>query len=402
MTSGHADIPSKDPIRQLLRESHLLSADQVAPIVAARAADLGFLETVIYLADYEQVSLLPLSGSGVPPRQELSIEGTVAGLAYRRMQLAHTERPGSGHHLWLPLVDGAARLGVIELAVEATTAEVEDEASTLASLVAELIVVNDLYSDSFSRIRRRRVMTLAAEIQWDLLPPLTFATNRFVIAGALEPAYEIGGDTFDYAVTNDTADVLVLDSVGHGLASALLASAAVGAYRHARRSQLDLPEISQAMNAIIAQQFGGSQFATAAIARLDLDTGQLRWVNAGHPAPLILRHGSLIHPPACPPARPLGLQSGKPLECETRLQPGDRVLLFTDGIVEARSPDGEYFGEERLADFVLRAAAAGDPAPETVRRLMRQVLVHQSDQLQDDASIIVLEWCTGRERQLLV
>ena len=185
--------------------------------------------------------------------------------------------------------------------------------------MAELLVVNDLYSDTFSRLRRRRVMTLAAEIQWDLLPPLTFATNRFVISGALELAYEIGGDTFDYAVTNDTADVLVLDSVGYGLASALLASAAVGAYRHARRSQLDLSETSHALDAVIAQQFSASQFATAAIVRLDLETGQLRSVNAGHPAPLILRNGSLVHPPACPPARPLGLQSGKPLECETRL-----------------------------------------------------------------------------------
>ena len=135
-------------------------------------------------------------------------------------------------------------------------------------------------------------------------------------------------------------NVLVLDSVGYGLASALLASAAVGAYRHARRSQLDLSEISHALDAVIAQQFSASQFATAAIVRLDLETGQLRSVNAGHPAPLILRGGSLLHPLACPPARPLGLQSGKPLECETRLEPGDQVLLYTDGIVEARSPTG--------------------------------------------------------------
>ncbi len=91
----------------------------------------------------------------------------------------------------------------------------------------------------------------------------------------------------------------------------------------------------------------------------------------------------------------------KPLCCETRLEPGDRLVLYTDGITEARSPDGEFFGEQRLVDFIRAAVAAGDPAPETVGRLMRHVLDHQADQLQDDASIVVLEWATGAERRLV-
>jgi len=93
--------------------------------------------------------------------------------------------------------------------------------------------------------------------------------------------------------------------------------------------------------------------------------------------------------------RPLGLQDAKPEVCQTRLEHGDRLLLYTDGITEARSPSGEFFGEQRLADHIISALAAGDPAPETVRRLMRSVLTHQADQLQDDASIVVLEWLTG-------
>jgi serine phosphatase RsbU (regulator of sigma subunit) len=391
-----------DPLRSLLHASHLLAPDDLASTVAAHARSMGARETVIYLVDYEQATLVPLPGAGVPERQELAIEATMAGRAFRRVEVVDSVARGGSHRLWLPLLDGVERLGVVELTLAAEPdAELEEDFRALISLVAELVVVHGAYGDVFTRLRRRRTFSLAAEIQWGLLPPLTFGTERIVITGGLEPAYDIGGDTFDYAVNGDTADVLILDSVGHGLPAAVLASVAVGAYRHARRTMLDLPDIAQQVDAAIAGQFGASQFATAVLARLDLDTGRLRWINAGHPPPLILRGSSLVRPPPCPPHRPLGLQDAKPDYCETRLEPGDRLLLYTDGITEARSPDGEFFGEQRLADFIAAAVAAGDPAPEMVRRLMRRLLVHQADQLQDDATIVVLEWRTGEEHRLL-
>jgi serine phosphatase RsbU (regulator of sigma subunit) len=222
-----------------------------------------------------------------------------------------------------------------------------------------------------------------------------------VITGGLEPAYDVGGDSFDYAVNGDVVDLLVIDAVGHGLPAAVLASVAVSAYRHARRNELDLPDIATSVDAAIAGQFPGSQFATAVLVRLDLDTGQLRWINAGHPEPVILRGSALVRLPRCPPARPLGLQGSTPTPCDTRLEPGDRLLLYTDGITEARSPDGDFFGERRLADHVSAAVAAGEPSPETVRRLMRSVLAHQADRLQDDASIVMLEWRAGAHRRTL-
>src|SRR4051795_5449775 len=371
-------------------------------MVATHVRSLGAREAVIYLADYEQVTLLPLPGDGVPQRQELAIEGTMAGRAFHRVEVVTSSATGGSYRLWVPLLNGVERLGVVEVVLPAeSTPDLQEDLRALFSLVAELVVTKDAYGDVFARLRRRKAFSLAAEIQWELLPPLTFGTERVVITGGLEPAYDIGGDTFDYAVNGDTADLLMLDSVGHGLPAAVLASVAVGAYRHARRTMVDLPEIAQEVNDAIAGQFGASQFATAVLARLDLDTGRLRWINAGHPAPLILRGSFLVRPPPCPPNRPLGLQDTKPDSCETRLEPGDRLLLYTDGITEARSPDGEFFGEQRLADFIATAVAAGDPAPEMVRRLLRRLLTHQADQLQDDATIVVLEWRTGEEHRML-
>jgi serine phosphatase RsbU (regulator of sigma subunit) len=389
-----------EPLRSLLRASHLLAPDDLAATVAAHARMLGAGETVLYLADYEQVTLLPLPGAGVPERQGLPIEGTMAGLAFRRVEVLGSAGE-HGYRLWVPLLDGVERLGVAEFVLpEAPHDEQQDELRAFVTLVAELVVTNDAYSDVFSRLRRRKALSLAAEMQWELLPPASFGTERVVITGGLEPAYDIGGDSFDYAINGSLADLLVLDSVGHGLPAAVLASVAISAYRHARRNMLDLPEIAVEVDTAIAAQFGASQFATAVLARLDIDTGRLRWINAGHPEPLIVRGMSLVRPPHCPPSRPLGLQETRPACCETRLQPGDRLVLYTDGITEARSPQGEFFGEQRLADFISVAAAAGDPAPETVRRLMRHVLTHQADQLQDDASIVVLEWLTDTERRL--
>ncbi|MGY1838415.1 MULTISPECIES: PP2C family protein-serine/threonine phosphatase [unclassified Modestobacter] len=389
-----------DALSSLLRASHLMAPDELAATVARHAQLLGARETVIYLVDYEQVTLLPLPGNGVPERQSLPVEGTLAGRAFRRVELLTRPATG-GTHLWVPVLDGLERLGVAEFVfTDPPGEELLEEVRAFVALVAELVVTNDAYSDLFAKLRRRKTLSLAAEMQWELLPPMTFGTRRVVITGGLEPAYDVGGDSFDYQVTGDTADLLVLDAVGHGLPAAVLASVAISAYRHGRRNSLELPDLAAEVNTAIADQFPASQFATAVLARLDLSTGMLRWINAGHPEPLILRGASLVSPPRCPPSRPLGLQDRKPEVCTTRLEPGDRLLLYTDGITEARSPDGEFFGEQRLADFISSALAAGDPAPETVRRLVRSVLAHQGDQLQDDASIVVLEWLTGDPEQL--
>ena len=230
-----------EPLRSLLQVSHLLAPDDLAAIVAAHARMLGVRETVLYLADYEQATLLPLPNADVPERQELPIEGTLAGRAFRRVEVVSSASTNS-YRLWMPLLDGVERLGVVEMVLpEAPSKDQRDELKSFVSLVAELVVTKDAYSDAFSLLRRRKTLSLAAEMQWELLPPLSFGTDRVVITGGLEPAYDIGGDSFDYAINGTAVDLLVIDSVGHGLPAAVLATVAISAYRHARRTGLDLP-----------------------------------------------------------------------------------------------------------------------------------------------------------------
>ncbi|MYV71735.1 SpoIIE family protein phosphatase, partial [Streptomyces sp. SID2131] len=92
---------------------------------------------------------------------------------------------------------------------------------------------------------------------------------------------------------------------------------------------------------------------------------------------------------------PLGwgfLRESPPTEHTERLQPGDRILLYSDGVTEARSSGGDFYGEERLADTVIRATAAGAPAPEALRRLVQGLRQHQGHKLRDDATILLTEW----------
>jgi serine phosphatase RsbU (regulator of sigma subunit) len=134
---------------------------------------------------------------------------------------------------------------------------------------------------------------------------------------------------------------------------------------------------------------------TGVLAELDVASGRLRYVNAGHPPPLLLRDGRVIKELTAGRRVPFGLESAGLTVGEESLEPGDWLALYTDGITEARNAAGDWFGEARLADFLTREIAAGQPPPETVRRLTQAVLKHQGGLLQDDASILLARWSTA-------
>jgi serine phosphatase RsbU (regulator of sigma subunit) len=151
----------------------------------------------------------------------------------------------------------------------------------------------------------------------------------------------------DYAINGADLHFAILDGLGHGIGSTLLTGLAVGAYRHARRNGEPVAGMHAAIDAALAGYYGDDSFATGIIARLATGPGRLEWSCAGHPPPVLLRGRKVVAELGCDPTLPFGLGGGTPVPSTCELEPDDAVLLYTDGVVEARTPDGELFGLDR-------------------------------------------------------
>jgi serine phosphatase RsbU (regulator of sigma subunit) len=191
--------------------------------------------------------------------------------------------------------------------------------------------------------------------------------------------------------------------MGHGLAAAGVAAFAIAAYRHSRRSHLDLNETYDAMHRAVGEQFPDERYVTAVIAQLDLSSGRLSWISAGHPPPLVTRNGRTARILSAPPCLPLGVPLDGPSArvAEETLEPGDLVLFYTDGLTEARGRDGQPFATDGLSTFIEREALAGYPASETLRRLRQAIVGEQPEGLNDDATALLVEWNRASEASLL-
>jgi len=388
-------------IISLIRLSARLVPDDVSRVLSEQVRAAGFNDAVIFLVDHDQVVLTPVAGParaserGAGPPTDVGpqdVDGTLAGRAFQTERPVTVADTGAGAAVWLPILDGAERVGVLFLRVPVISDELVARCADLAGFLGELIVSKSQYGDSLLQARRLRDMTLAAELRWGMLPPLTFTGEHVGIACVLEPAYEVAGDAFDYAVNSGVLHLGIFDAMGHGLEASRMASLTVATYRWARRRGLDLIETFRAMDDALMGEFGDERFVTAQFGTLDPGRGTLRWVNAGHPAPLLLRRGRVASELRAPPALPLGLGDIEVVVAEAALEPDDRLLFFTDGVVEARSPGGERFGQQRLIELTRHALSDQQSLSETVRRLVRSVERHRYGPLDDDATILLVEW----------
>ncbi|MFI8193478.1 PP2C family protein-serine/threonine phosphatase [Streptomyces sp. NPDC085946] len=360
--------------------------------VARCSRALGLRHSVVYLADLQQRRLVPLTDV----TSALPVDGSLAGWSYRTQSLRVEESGAGGMTAWFPLVDSAERLGVLAVHSPALTPVTLRHGRALATLLGMMITSKRTYKDSFVRRTRTEPMRLPAEMLRAFLPPRTIGTGHVVSTAVLEPAYEIGGDAFDHSLTETTLHASVFDAMGHNLASGLTTAVSLAACRNARRTGADLPELVECVDNALGEWLP-DQFCTGVLAQLDLVGGTLRWINCGHPPPLLIREQRLLvdalRREADPPMGLPFLLAGRPRRThEIALRPGDRVLMYTDGVIEARTPDGSEFGLERFADYVIRATAAGELASETLRRLIHSILDSPSTGLRDDATILMFEW----------
>jgi hypothetical protein len=374
---------------RLLDRAHLIPPELVGSLVAQEARAVGITEVGVFLQDYDQVHLQPLSGRGLTG-QRVPIADSAAGRAFVSDDGVEEEQPDGSVRLYLPMLDGSDRVGVLSLRLPHVNDADRRLAQRLAGLVADLIVTKNAYTDIFAAIRAARPMSLAAQLQRATLPPLAMTTPAVDLSGILEPAYEVGGDAFDYALNGHVLHVGVFDAMGHGVDAATMCTVVLAAYRHGRRLGAELTELYLAMDGVVAESFPG-RFTTAQIGRLDIESGQLTWVNAGHPAPLWVRGARVIGELTGAVSRPLGL-GGHPQKRSVQLEPGDRVLLFTDGVVEERIDGGAQFGEARLREMLEATSAEGLPAAEAVRRLSHALMAARQGRTSDDASLLLLEW----------
>jgi sigma-B regulation protein RsbU (phosphoserine phosphatase) len=387
-------------LQTLLERVHLATPGQVPDVVAAAAAELGWT-TVMYFVDYEQRLLVPISATGAADAQPQMIEGTLAGRAFKSSQpvIAH----GPERAVWAPVFDGVHRLGVMRITVPEDTdlldPMVERVYRVLTQLAGHLVAAKMPYGDALARVSRNKERTVASELLWDLLPPLTFGCEGLIVSGILEPCYDVAADAFDYSVVDDVGHLAVFDGMGHDLNGTIMTAVALAALRNSRREGRDLDETVRTVDRFVTQHGNGEVMATGVIGQLDLPTGRLRYVNAGHPSPLLVRRGKVVKELNAGRRLLFGYGHDEAPVAQEFLEPGDWVVFYTDGITEARDAEGSFFGLERLIGHLERSAATDLPAPESLRRLSHDVLDHQGGVLQDDATLVIAQWSSDQERR---
>lgn len=355
-----------------------------ADLLARRA---GVTAAEILLVDYRQAFLVRTVPDGGPPADgAVPVDNTPQGRAFAAQE---TVREDGGRLVHLPLSVQGERLGVLSalLPQDGAPPWLDD----FAAVLARALKIADQGTDLYRRLRRRARLTVAAEMQWELLPALSRDSAEFRFAGQLEPAYAVWGDSFDWAASRERLTVTVGNGMGSGTESAALSHLAVSALRNARRSGADITEQAALADEALFARYRGERHVATLLLDFELATGRVQVVDAGSPQIYRLRGGA---------ADRVGFEAQMPLGMfgdtryvteELTVEPGDRLVVVSDGVHTARSPAGVRFGDSALL-HALRATRLQAP-PEAVRTVIRSFTGHhEGTEPADDAVVVCVDW----------
>ncbi|MFE2059625.1 PP2C family protein-serine/threonine phosphatase [Streptomyces sp. NPDC059446] len=327
----------------------------------------------------------PPEGDVADAAEQIGLQGSVYD-SVLRSQLQHVESDGQGgRRVISPVSNRGDCIGVLEVTLQYADDAVLGQIRDAAHALAYIIVTDRRFTDLYHAGRRTTRTSLAAEIQHQLLPSSSCCeAPQFTLAAGLVPADDIGGDTYDYTLDQDTLHLSITDAMGHDTESALLATLVTAALRGARRTGCDaLQQAHRAHEALLSHS---RALATGQLLCIRLETGMCELVNAGHPWPLRLRDGATeAEEVQLAVNLPFGVAAPSSYRLQTvQLHPGDRLVLLTDGM------------QERGASAVdLAALVAGTRAShprEAVRTLTTAVLEACRGNLKDDATVVILDW----------
>jgi serine phosphatase RsbU (regulator of sigma subunit) len=301
----------------------------------------------------------------------------------------------AGQATYLPVTARGERLGVLRCSPTPDLPVPDDaaargELAEIATLLAHELQSAATGTDRYTVAARTQRLTLAAELQWELLPGRSRTRPSFSLAGQLEPAYAVRGDSFDWAERDGRLYLSVLNGMGDGMGAALLTSLATYALRNARRAGLSLADQAALADQAVFAQHRGEWHVAALLLELDLATGEVNAVDAGSPRLLVLRDGEVADQ-RLDGQFPLGMfESSEYTPQRFGLHTGDRMFVVSDGVFDASGGSGSY-GEASLHRFIRRT---GSLAPlQAVRSLLGDLrtFVGHAD-LDDDAVAVCLDW----------
>ncbi|GAB3972579.1 PP2C family protein-serine/threonine phosphatase [Actinoallomurus acanthiterrae] len=391
---GHGGSADRLTARDAERKLWLAAPHNLADVAEETIRELCDAEAAeIYLIDYRMAFLQPVASGKAPIALAGSPSGRALATGEPLIEPPPAASPGTRRLLHLPLIVLGNRQGVLRITLpEPPSAERLAELVELAATLSRALEIADRATDRYRRARRRERLTLAAEMQWDLLPGRTGWAPEYEFAGQLEPAYAVAGDNFDWSAARDTLVVSVTNGMGEGTASSLLTQLAVNALRNARRSGGDLVEQCGLADETIFRQYGGRQYVATLLLDIELSTGMVTAIDAGSPVVYRLRNGS-VEQVSLERQLPLGMFGDTPYtEEQFRLLPGDRIVVVSDGVHGARLPGA---GADYAAEFLLRdlGDARLQPPPDVVRTLLQRFIErHRGTQLADDAVVVCLDW----------